>query len=76
MLHETADEEADVDRLKRVVQSLRSHPGDSPVQLVIIQQGEQSMMTMPFQTAHSEELESEIAAILDGNYLSVQQMLI
>ena len=76
MLHETADEEADVDRLNRVVQALRSRPGDSPVQLVIIQQGEQSMMTMPFQTAHSEELESEIAAILDGNYLSVQQMLI
>ncbi len=75
MLHETADEEADVDRLNRVVQTLRSHPGESPVQLVIMQQGEQSVMTMPFQTAHSEELEAEISGILGGNYLSVQQML-
>ncbi len=75
MLHETADEEADVDRLNRVVQALRNHPGESPVQLVIMQQGEQSTMTMPFQTAHSEELESEIAGILGGNFLSVQQML-
>ena len=75
MLHETADEEADLDRLNRVVQTLRSHPGESPVQLVIMQQGEQSIMTMPFQTAHSEELESEVAGILGGNYLSVQQML-
>ena len=76
MLHETADEEADVDRLNRVVQTLRSHPGESPVQLVIMQQGEQSIMTMPFQTAHSEELEAEVSSILGGNYLSVQQMLI
>lgn len=75
MLHETADEEADVDQLNRVVQALRSHPGESPVQLVIMQQGEQSIMTMPFQTAHSQELESEISNILGGNFLSVQQML-
>ena len=75
MLHETTDEEADVDRLNRVVQALRSHPGESPVQLVIMQQGEQSVMTMPFQTGHSEELETEISNILGGNFLSVQQML-
>ncbi len=75
MLHETADEEADVDRLNRVVQALRSHPGESPVQLVIMQQGEQSIMTMPFQTAHSEELEVEISGILGGSYLTVQPLL-
>ncbi len=75
MLHETADEEADVDRLNRVVQTLRSHPGESPVQLVIMQQGEQSVMTMPFQTAHSEALENEIANILGGSYLTVQPLL-
>ena len=54
MLHETANEEADVDRLNRVVTALKSRPGQSPVQLVILQQGEQSIMTMPFQTEHSE----------------------
>ena len=75
MLHETADEEADVDRLNRVVQALRSHPGESPVQLVIMQQGEQSVMTMPFQTTHSEELASEIEGILGGSYLTVQPLL-
>ena len=75
MLHETADEEADVDRLNRVVQALRSHPGESPVQLVIMQQGEQSIMTMPFQTVHSEELEAEITGILGGSYLTVQPLL-
>jgi len=75
MLHETADEEADVDRLNRVVQTLRSHPGESPVQLVIMQQGEQSIMTMPFQTTHSEELESAIAGILGGDFLRVQPQL-
>ena len=75
MMHETADEEADVDQLNQVVQALRSHPGESPVQLVIMQQGEQSVMTMPFQTAHSQELETEIAGILGGSYLTVQPLL-
>ena len=76
MLHETANEEADVDRLNRVVTALKSRPGQSPVQLVILQQGEQSIMTMPFQTEHSEALEAEIAEIMDGNYLSVQPLLV
>jgi len=75
MMHETADEEADVDQLQRVVQALKSYPGESPVQLVIMQQGEQSVMTMPFQTAHSQELETEIAGILGGSYLTVQPLL-
>ncbi len=75
MLHETQDEEADVDRLNRVVQALRAHPGESPVQLVIMQQGEQSVITMEFRTAHSEELETEIAGILGGSFLTVQPLL-
>ena len=75
MMHETADEEADVDQLKRVVEALKGYPGESPVQLVIMQQGEQSVMTMPFQTAHSQELETEIAGILGGSYLTVQPLL-
>ena len=75
MLHETPDEEADVERLNRVVQTLKDHPGQSPVQLIIMQQGEQSVVTLPFDTAHSEQLESEISAILGGSYLTVQPLL-
>ena len=75
MLHETADEDADVEQLKRVVAALESHPGESPVQLVIMADGEPSVLTLPFQTAHSEALESDIAGILGGSYLTVQPLL-
>ena len=75
MLHETADEDADVEQLKRVVAALESHPGESPVQLVIMADGEPSVLTLPFQTAHSEALESDVAGILGGSYLTVQPLL-
>ena len=75
-LHETADEEADMDRFNRVVDVLKRHPGHDRVQLLIIQQGEPMTVTMPFETTHSETLESEITEIMGGSYLSVQPLLI
>ena len=76
LLHETTDEEADLSRLNRVVHALKGHPGESPVQLVIMQETEQSTMTMPFAVSHSQALETEIADILGGQYLSVQRALL
>ncbi len=75
-MHETPDEEADLERLNRIVAVLKRNPGNSPVQLVIVQQDESSIMTLPHATQHSKSLETEIADILGGNYLSVQPVLI
>ena len=75
IIRESADEQADTERLDRVIAVLKAHPGYDAVQLMIHQQDETTPMTLPFETAHSPELEAEIGAILGEDAVMVQPQL-
>ena len=76
VIHETADEANDMEMLNQVVTILRSHPGGDSVRLVIREQEESTEMDLPWQADYTEELQSEIRALLGESSISAQTALL
>ena len=74
-LKETPDEAGDLQRLKQVLEILRSHPGQDPVRLIVHEAEADVPLDLPHETSYGPEMASEIAGILGENALTAQQML-
>ena len=75
-MRESVDEEADIERLDRLLIVLRSHPGHDSVRLMIHEQDEVTPMELPIETQYGPDLRAEISAILGEDAVSAQPVLI
>ena len=75
-MRESVDEEADVEKLNRLLIVLKSHPGHDSVHLMIHEQDEITPMELPIETQYGPDLRAEISAILGEDAVSAQPVLI
>ena len=75
-MRESVDEEADIERLDRLLIVLRSHPGHDSVRLMIHEQDDVTSMELPIETRYGPDLRAEISAILGEDAVSAQPVLI
>ena len=72
----SVDEEADVERLDRLLMVLRSHPGHDTVHLMIHEHDAVTPLQLPIETQYGPDLQAEIGSILGEDAVTAQPVMI